>query len=246
MTHRTLHAAVVAALVAGGAWSLHATNTFPELRIGSTVYTNVKVSNQTSNDVYIRHSGGFANLKVSDLPRDVQALLGYEVEPTPVAQASFDLNSLKEDPRIQAVQQQLMQQMEGSVLKLNPPLVAGILVASFVIYLFFCYCSLLICKNAGTEPGSLVWLPVLQMFPLLRAARMSAWWFLAFFLPVLNIVASVVWCLKIAEACGKSAVVGVLLLLPIVGPLTYLYLAFSGERDSAASMQPIKLKLGAT
>jgi apolipoprotein N-acyltransferase len=85
----------------------------------------------------------------------------------------------------------------------------------------------LICRKAGHPPGALIWVPVLQLFPLLRAAGMSGWWFLAFCVPLLNIVAQVLWCLNIAKARGKSVWVGVLLCLPITYLFAFLYLAFS-------------------
>jgi hypothetical protein len=85
----------------------------------------------------------------------------------------------------------------------------------------------LICRKTGNPPGILVWLPVVQLLPLLRAASMSAWWFLAFCVPVLNIVAQVLWSLNIAKARGKSVWVGVLLILPITNLIALLYLAFS-------------------
>jgi uncharacterized membrane protein YhaH (DUF805 family) len=75
-----------------------------------------------------------------------------------------------------------------------------------------------------------VWLPFLQMIPLLRAARMSGWWFLANFVPVLNIIMSVTWCFKIAEARGKSAFIGFLLLLPVTNIIALMVLAFADSK----------------
>ena len=85
----------------------------------------------------------------------------------------------------------------------------------------------MICTKAGTAPGLMVWLPVFQVFPLLRAAGMSPLWFLAYFVPVLNILAQVMWSIKIAEARGKNVLVGIMLLVPLLNLLAFLYLAFS-------------------
>ena len=68
---------------------------------------------------------------------------------------------------------------------------------------------------------------MLQLIPLLRAAGMSPGWVLAFLVPVLNIVAQIVWSFSITKARGKSAGVGLLLLLPITSLFAYIYLAFS-------------------
>jgi hypothetical protein len=105
----------------------------------------------------------------------------------------------------------------------------------------------LICKKAGHTPGLLVWLPVFQLFPLLRAAGMSAWWFVAWLLPLLNIVAFILWSVKITKARGKSGWVAVFLILPLTSFLAILYLAFSngaragrdGEEPEVMSLQAV-------
>jgi len=86
---------------------------------------------------------------------------------------------------------------------------------------------MLICQKTGKEPGPLVWVPLLQSFPLLRAASMSRWWFLPSLIPGLNVIVSVLWCVKIVEARHKTVPLLVLLLLPITSPFAFLYLAFS-------------------
>jgi len=52
--------------------------------------------------------------------------------------------------------------------------------------------------------GALIWVPLLQLFPLLRAAGMSRVWFVAFLVPLVNVVAQIVWYVKIVEARGKA------------------------------------------
>jgi apolipoprotein N-acyltransferase len=105
---------------------------------------------------------------------------------------------------------------------------------------------MLICRKAGNPPGILVWLPVLQSFPLLRAAGMSGWWFLAVFVPVLNLVPAILWPFKIAKARGKSVWVGVLLLLPVTNYFAFLYLAFSNgarvDEDEEAESKIMSLQ----
>jgi hypothetical protein len=56
---------------------------------------------------------------------------------------------------------------------------------------------------------------------------MSPAWLLAFLVPVLNVVAQIVWSFKIAKARGKSGLVGLFLVLPVTNLFAFLYLAFS-------------------
>jgi apolipoprotein N-acyltransferase len=94
---------------------------------------------------------------------------------------------------------------------------------------------MLICRKAGTEPGILVWVPVFQMIPLLRAAGMSGWWFLALFVPVAGLVVQIIWIFRLAKARGKGVLTAICLLLPFTSLFAWLYLAFSDAGGSASN-----------
>lgn len=229
---------------------LHAQETFESLRAGTNSYSNVTVLTKTRTDVYISHDGGFINLKAKSLPISVQEALGYEVPKPPPPPPPSSLERLRADPRVLEAKEMFAQQLEGRINVAGPNLpmiLVGVLLGLMAIYLFFCYCCMLICKRTGNQPGVLIWIPILQMFPLLKAAGMPAWWFLMLLLPVLNVVASLVWCLKIAQACGKSSVVGVLLFLPVTGIFAFFYLAFSGNpsQPEAPKTSDRRIKLAA-
>ena len=105
--------------------------------------------------------------------------------------------------------------------------IIGFAVGTSVAYVIFCYCSLLLCRKTGKEPGLLIWIPILQIIPLLRAAGMSWRWSFAFFVPVLNLVAWMGWCVNIAITRRKSLWWALLLMLPGTNVFAFLYLALS-------------------
>ena len=93
------------------------------------------------------------------------------------------------------------------------------------LYLFFCFCSKRICEKCGTTPGILIWIPILNIVPLLAAAGMATWMILLFLIPVVGFIVSIIMWAKICAARGKSQllVIGVILL-----PIVFIpYLAFS-------------------
>jgi hypothetical protein len=47
------------------------------------------------------------------------------------------------------------------------------LVIGLGLYLFFCYCCKRVCEKAGHNPGVLIWIPIVQLIPLLRVAGMA-------------------------------------------------------------------------
>ena len=228
--------------------------TFDVLDIGTHTYRNVTVTTKSKDYVFILHSAGMTNIKVAELTPELREKLGYEELPKPkpaatnaTVWAKQTINKL-ETPQVKAVEEQIMSTWRDQIQaqqKRLPALTRTILYEALgvfvALYLFHCYCCMLICQKAGQPPGFLVWLPVLQIFPLLRAAGMSPWWFLALFVPLLNVVESVLWCLNIAKARNKSALVGILLLLPITNILAFLYLAFSDgpERKRTNDRIPI-------
>jgi hypothetical protein len=213
---------------------------FDVLQIGTHTYKNVTVTTKSKDYVFLLHSEGMANLKVKDLSPEVREQLGY-IDPPPPKSAATKANDWAkqsltkiESPQVKAIEQQFQQALTGksiygySIPPFNPrllwPTVAGVV----ALYLFFCYTCLSLCRKIGKKPGLLIWLPVLKTFPLLDAANMPAWLFLALLVPGLNLIVAGVWCVKIAKARGYGAGPGILLMLPILNVLVFLFLAFGG------------------
>ena len=226
-------------------------DTFPVLRIGAETYRNVTVTTKAKNYIFILHATGMTSIKVSQLPEDLREKLGYTI-PTvrkpatnnAAVWARREISKLSV-PQIKELSARLEQQWRGesssrlSAIGLaGPKLLIAALGALLLFYLFHCYCCMLICQKTGKPPSLLIWLPVVQLFPLLRAAGMSAWWFLAYFVPVLNLVPLIVWPFAIAKARGKSVWVGLLLLLPVTNLFALLYLAFSGGNSGDTDEEP--------
>jgi hypothetical protein len=215
--------------------------TFNVFQVGTTTYRNVTVTTKNTNYVFILHSTGMANIKVADLTPELRTQLGYEdpaataaQRKTPTAWAKQTLSKL-EVPKVENLRAQVSSMWTPNAIRAKLPIqeitprvlwaLVGLVLAA---YLFHCYCWLLICQKAGCESGPLIWVPVLQLVPMLKAASMSLWWFLAFLLPGINLIAQVVWFFKIAQACGKGLGTAFLLVFPLTCPFAILYLAFSG------------------
>jgi hypothetical protein len=212
------------------------------LQVGTHTYTNVTITTKAKGYVFILHSAGMTNVKISELPPEVQQTLGYAPLPgavkvetnSPAAAWAKQTMAKFDSPKLKEMQSNLSKQLPALMLKLPkvPVLSRNMLIAAgavlFFCYLFACYCWMRICKKAGGEPGVLVWLPVLQVFPILSAARMSPLWFVTFLVPI---IPHVVWSIKIARVCGRSGWLSLWLILPITYPLAFLYLAFSGSSE---------------
>lgn len=204
--------------------------TMESLTVGSRSFTNVTILNRTRSDLFIRHAGGMANVKVKELDKATQLQLGYSLaDPAPTNAVARTHSPLDEiDPRYEEAMekliwetQEILRAQEAKIFYMAGGAVVG-------IYLFFCWCCGRICRKAGLETGvGLVWLPLLKQVPLLRAAGMSPWWMLTNLFAPAFCIAYIVWSFKIAKARGKGAFTGVLLLLPVLNVFAFLYLAFA-------------------
>jgi Family of unknown function (DUF5684) len=215
----------------------------PLLKIGTDVFTNVTVYQVTDTDIFVRHERGFGNAKLSNLDIPTLRLLGMKTGKTEEEKAADEARTGVAVEKVKAslaamnVQLPAESAVFGAVsrVKPTPQLLVGALSIAVLVYLFSCLVLKKVCVNAGSEPGVLIWFPILQAFPLLRAARIPAWWFVIVMIPGLNLLAHILWSLRIVRACGKGSLVALLLILPVTNLLALLYLAFSSGNEASAN-----------
>jgi len=100
---------------------------------------------------------------------------------------------------------------------------------SLAVYFFMSYCFKLICEKAGTDPGILIWIPVLQCFPIIKASGLAAWTFVLLLVPGVNVVFMIIMMVRLIKAIGKNPWLVLLLFVPIVNVFFIPYLAFSNN-----------------
>jgi hypothetical protein len=223
--------------------------TFPVLTIGAQTYTNVTVTTKAKKYVMLMHSQGLANIKVSDLSAEMRQTLGYrnENEEKPKNKAAEATKWAKDKiasfkiGQVQAMEVTFKEKWDqrapgempyvGKVTNQMKCAAGGVLLVSWLIG---CACLRTICKKTGKEPGILIWLPILQIFPMLNAAGMSPVWILGVPLGLTQIV----WCFQIAKARGKSFFTGLCLLLPFTNIFAFFYLTFSDGVKAESGFKP--------
>jgi hypothetical protein len=221
---------------------------FDLLRTKTAVYTNVTVTSKTETDVYIFHSAGICNLKVADLSPEALRQLHYITGPEPGASGAKSSVGASAVSQAASATKELNAQVSAGVQKMRAAGTTVLIITSVVsllMYLFVCHCLKLICEKAGVEPGILIWVPLLQLLPLLRAAGMSPAWMVAWLVPGVNLIAQIIWSFKITAAREKAAWVAVLLLLPFTNLFALLYLAFSNgasSKDEPVGRVPLVLE----
>jgi len=221
--------------------------TFDLLQTKTAVYSNVTVTTKSAEYIVIQHASGLASLRVTDLSPEHHQALGYGT--VKGAQNGSLTVSAKAKALVSAIPTKQIEQAwskhapAGSPsLKLDSTVILIALGVFAVLYLFFCYCASLICKKVGKPGGLLVWLPILQFIPLLRAAKMSPLWLLAMLIPVINIFVHIMWSFRIAGVRGQGLFTAIFLILPTY-PLAFMYLAFAGGSSHNENFPPRKIAL---
>ena len=214
--------------------------TFPVLETKAGAYTNVTVTKKTRDWIFILHSKGVCNVKASDLSPEARIMLGYD---TLLKKGEVAKESSASQPLAQLTHLKFSQVKEFAMgwrqhgkeevaevktfIAANPTVVCGILGIAVAVHIISSALFWLICRKTHNAPGPLVWLPVLRLIPILRAANMSRVWFFAFFIFPINIIAMIVLSIKIVKSRGKSPWVAFLLILPPTSLFAFLYLALS-------------------
>jgi hypothetical protein len=107
---------------------------------------------------------------------------------------------------------------------ISPAVSIPVLVA---LYLFFAFCLYRLGQLLGDARAWWAWIPVLQVFFMLKIAQLSYWWFIGLLIPFLNIAVGVYVWIRIAARRAKPWWVGVLMVVPGVDLAVLAYLAFS-------------------
>lgn len=215
--------------------------TFPVLETKTGAYTNVTVTKKTKDWVFILHSKGVCNIRATDLSQDARIALGYEEVPkTPQEQAAaeakaaaasklphIDLSEVKQFAADWRSNRQEKKAQIKAFIAANVAVICALLAIMGVVHIINSVIFWMICRKTHIAPGPLVWVPILQLIPLLRAANMSRVWFFAFLIIPLNFIAMIVFSIKIVKSRGKSPWVAFLLIVPLTSPFALLYLAFS-------------------
>ena len=109
----------------------------------------------------------------------------------------------------------------------------GLLTGFLVVFIYLGFCLYKIAQNCG-EKESAWWafVPIVQVFLMLKVARKPLWWFLLFLVPIVNIIFLAITWVHIAQNCGASGVWGVLAVIPILNLFAWGKLALTKPQHS--------------
>lgn len=97
-----------------------------------------------------------------------------------------------------------------------------------VAYIFTSFCLMKIADKLEIPNSWLSWVPIAQIWVMVRAAGKPGWWLILFFIPLVNFVIGLIVFFSIPTSLNKSSLYGLLLFVPILGVFLYFgLLAFT-------------------
>lgn len=95
-----------------------------------------------------------------------------------------------------------------------------------VIYVYYAVAFQRMARKLNVPDDWFAWIPVLNLVLLLRIANRPLWWILLLFIPLVQVVVSIIIWMDVAKGMGKSEWWGVLMVFPGVNLVVMGYLAF--------------------
>jgi hypothetical protein len=110
-------------------------------------------------------------------------------------------------------------------------MLGGLMLVSLVVviaaYVYFALALKTIAEKTNTENPWWAWIPIVQVVLSLNIARKPVWWIVLMFVPLVNIVITVIVWMAIAEARDKPSWWGIMVLVPVANLIVPGYLAWS-------------------
>lgn len=104
------------------------------------------------------------------------------------------------------------------------------------VYLYFAWCLQIIGNKTRVGDAWLAWVPVVNLYYMVRIAGRGPAWFLLLWVPIVNLYAlTVIWNDIIERRRGAPSRAGVLMLVPVLNYMILTRLAFADEPVSVAA-----------
>lgn len=103
----------------------------------------------------------------------------------------------------------------------------AILIVYVAIYVYFALALSTIAQKTNTPNAWFAWIPLLNMILMLQIAKKPVWWIILMFIPLVNIIISILVLMGLATARNRPGWYGILMIIPLVNFIIIGMLAWS-------------------
>lgn len=115
-----------------------------------------------------------------------------------------------------------------------------VLMIFITAYIYMAICLMKIAEKTNVTNAWLAWIPIVNIYLMIKIAEKEIWWIILFFIPFVNIVIGVLIWMAISKKLNQPEWLGVLMVVPIANLVLPGYLAFSDSAKISASMETNK------
>ena len=101
------------------------------------------------------------------------------------------------------------------------------------LYVFYCHCLKRIVEKCGERTDATIWIPIIQLLPLFRIAKMNPWMILLLFVPLVGVVVTVLLWIPVLKILGRDPIMVIVVML--FGFVYIPYLALSSNVKAVAA-----------
>jgi hypothetical protein len=94
------------------------------------------------------------------------------------------------------------------------------------VYIWLALCLQTIARKTAIPNAWLAWIPIANIYLMCKVGYKPGWWTILFFIPIANIVFTVLVWMKIAEIRNQPSWLGILMIVPIANLVIPGILAF--------------------
>ncbi len=96
-----------------------------------------------------------------------------------------------------------------------------------LLYAFSAYSLMIIAKKANTANDWMAWIPIANLYLMIKIAKKPGWWIILFIIPLVNLVFWIIVWMEIAKIRNKPSWLGILTIFPLVNLAIFGILAFT-------------------
>ena len=95
------------------------------------------------------------------------------------------------------------------------------------IYAYIAYALQTIAKKTNTKDEWLAWIPIVNLYLMVKIAKKPGWWVILLLIPLVHIVFTAIIWVEIAKIRNKPEWLGILMIIPFFNLVVFGVLAFS-------------------
>lgn len=122
--------------------------------------------------------------------------------------------------------------------QLSPLGAFGIGLLGIAAYIYFAYALMLMARKAGVGKDWMAWVPIVNIYLMIKIAAKPGWWLVLLLIPFVNIIVYILVWMSLSERFGQNKWLGLLGVISPINLILFGYMAWKWDFVSGAINTP--------